>query len=65
MLLNLNTTRIGQERLGEAKLLGEIKGWRLTISRKVRDNIYANGILAVGDAGGHVNWHSGGGFNLP
>ncbi|MDR1619441.1 MAG: NAD(P)/FAD-dependent oxidoreductase [Clostridiales bacterium] len=59
-----DTTRIGGERLGESELIGEIKGWRLTTSREVRDDIYGNGILAVGDAGGHINCHSGGGFEF-
>jgi geranylgeranyl reductase family protein len=57
-----DNTKIGQERLGEARLLGEIKGWRLPTCRKVPDNIYGNGILAVGDAGSHINCYSGAGF---
>ena len=57
-----DNTKIGKERLGDAKLLGEIKGWRLPTCREVGDN-YGNGILAVGDAGSHINSYSGGGFD--
>jgi geranylgeranyl reductase family protein len=57
-----DNTKIGRERLGEARLLGEIKGWRLPTCREVGDN-RNNGILAVGDSGNHINCYSGGGFD--
>ena len=57
-----DNTKIGKERLGEAKLVGEIKGWRLPTSRCV-GKVHDNGILAVGDAGSHIQCYSGGGFD--
>ncbi|MCL2163493.1 MAG: geranylgeranyl reductase family protein [Oscillospiraceae bacterium] len=57
-----DNTKIGKERLGEARLLGEIKGWRLPTCREVGDN-FNNAILAVGDAGNHINCYSGGGLD--
>jgi digeranylgeranylglycerophospholipid reductase len=57
-----DNTKIGRERLGGARLLGEIKGWRLPTCREVGDNVN-NGVIAVGDAGNHINCYSGGGFD--
>jgi len=57
-----DNTKIGKERMGEARLAGDIKGWRLPTSRQVGD-LYGNGILAVGDAGSHIQCYSGGGFD--
>ncbi|MCL1895206.1 MAG: NAD(P)/FAD-dependent oxidoreductase [Clostridiales bacterium] len=57
-----DNTKIGKERLGEARLLGEIKGWRLPTSKEV-GKVHGNGILAVGDAGSHIQCYSGGGYD--
>jgi digeranylgeranylglycerophospholipid reductase len=57
-----DNTKIGKARLGNAKLVSEIKGWRLPTCRKVGE-YYDNGILAVGDAASHINTYSGGGFD--
>ena len=56
-----DNTKIGKERLGEAELLGDIKGWRLPTCKQVGDN-YGNGVLAVGDCGNFIQAHSGEGF---
>jgi flavin-dependent dehydrogenase len=42
-----DNTKIGQERLGEATLIGDIKGWRLPTCNKVGE-YFGNGVLAVG-----------------
>lgn len=57
-----DNTKIGHERLGEARLLGEIKGWKLPSCRKVMDNTY-NGCVLVGDAASAVECFTGEGFN--
>lgn len=57
-----DNTRIGHERLGEAKLLGEIKGWKLPSCRQIGDNV-VNGAIAVGDAGNGIECFTGEGFN--
>ena len=57
-----DNTKIGKERLGEARLTSEIKGWRLPTCRCVGDH-FGNGIMAVGDAASHINTYSGGGFD--
>ncbi|MCD7956859.1 MAG: geranylgeranyl reductase family protein [Lachnospiraceae bacterium] len=54
-------TKIGRERLGSAKLVGDIKGWRLPTCNKV-GAYYGNGVLAAGDAGNFIQPHSGEGF---
>jgi geranylgeranyl reductase family protein len=57
-----DNTKIGKERLGEAKLLGEIKGWKLPSCRKLGNNC-VNGAIAVGDAGNGIECFTGEGFN--
>ena len=56
-----DNTKIGQERLGQAKLLGEIKGWKLPSCRQLGDNV-VNGCIAVGDAGNGIECFTGEGF---
>lgn len=55
-----DNTRLGQERLGKARLLGQLKGWRLPSGK--RRPIYAGGVLAVGDSGNMVEQHGGAGI---
>lgn len=56
-----DNTKIGQERLGNAKLLGEIKGWKLPSCRQIGDNVF-NGCICVGDAGNGIECLQGEGF---
>lgn len=56
-----DNTKIGKERLGEARLLGEIKGWKLPSCRQVGDNV-VNGAILVGDAGNGIECYTGEGF---
>lgn len=55
-------TKIGKERLGEAKLIGEIKGWRLPTSREIQKNYFA-GAICIGDSANMVDCAFGGGYN--
>ncbi|MDR3337217.1 MAG: geranylgeranyl reductase family protein [Treponema sp.] len=57
-----DNTKIGKERLGEAKVLGEIKGWKLPSCRQLGNNC-VNGAIAVGDAGNGIECFTGEGFN--
>ncbi|MDR1619000.1 MAG: geranylgeranyl reductase family protein [Treponema sp.] len=57
-----DNTKIGKERLGQAKLLGEIKGWKLPSCRMIGNNC-VNGAIAVGDAGNGIECFTGEGFN--
>lgn len=56
----INNTKYGQERLKDAHIVGNLKGWRLPcgMRQKVRDN----GIIAVGDAGNMIEELLGGGI---
>lgn len=56
-----DNTRIGAERLGNARLLGEIKGWKLPSCRECGDNV-VNGCILVGDAGNGIECFTGEGF---
>lgn len=55
-----DNTKIGNERLGEAKPIGKIKGWRLPCGK--HQPIHAGGVIAVGDAGNMIEPLFGGGF---
>ncbi|MGX8700294.1 NAD(P)/FAD-dependent oxidoreductase [Caproiciproducens sp.] len=57
-----DNTKLGKERLGEARLLGEIKGWKIPTCRRVGDNA-VNGAILVGDAGNGCENSGGGGFS--
>lgn len=52
--------KIGKERLGDAHLLGELKGWRLPTWGMTKE-IHGNGVLAVGDAANMIEPLYGGG----
>ncbi len=54
-----DTCPYGQERLGEAVLVGELKGWRLPTGK--RRPIHAGGVIAVGDSGNMIEQCWGGG----
>ncbi len=54
-------TKIGQERLGEARLIGEIKGWRLPSCRQM-GKMYSKGAIMVGDAANCIECWLGEGF---
>lgn len=56
-----DNTRIGHQRLGQARLLGQIKGWKLPTCREVGDNV-VDGAILVGDAGNGIQSCGGGGF---
>ena len=58
-----DNTELGNTRLRNARLLGEIKGWRLPACWGPRDN-YANGALVAGDAGNMIEAAFGGGQDL-
>ncbi len=58
-----DNTALGNKRLRNARLLGEIKGWRLPACREPRDN-YADGALVAGDAGNMIEAAFGGGQDL-
>ena len=57
-----DNTKLGKERLGNARLLGEIKGWKIATCRKVSDNA-VNGAIMVGDAGNGAENSGGGGYS--
>lgn len=52
-------TKYGKERLGNAELIGQLKGWRLPTGK--HRPIYADGVVAVGDAGNMIEPFGGGG----
>jgi len=54
---------LGHKRLHKARLIGELKGWRLPACWGPRDN-YANGALVAGDAGNMIEAAFGGGQDL-
>lgn len=56
-----DTTKIGQERLGEARLIGDIKGWRLPSCWKT-GKMYAKGCVLIGDAANSIEPFMGEGF---
>ena len=56
-----DNTKIGAERLGSARLLGDIKGWKLPSCRQIGDNV-VNGCILVGDAGNGIECFTGEGF---
>ncbi len=58
-----DNTKIGKERLGQARLLGEIKGWKIPSCYKAGDNV-VNGAILVGDAGNAIESSGGGGYSL-
>ena len=58
-----DNTELGYKRMHKARLLGEIKGWRLPSCYGPRDN-YANGALVAGDAGNMIEAAYGGGQDL-
>lgn len=55
-----DNTKLGQARLGKAQVIGQIKGWRLPSGKK--RPVYANGVMAVGDAGNMIEQLYGGGL---
>ena len=58
-----DNTELGHKRLHKARLIGELKGWRLPACWGPRDN-YANGALVAGDAGNMIEAAFGGGQDL-
>jgi len=58
-----DNTELGHKRLHKARLIGELKGWRLPACYGPRDN-YANGALVAGDAGNMIEAAYGGGQDL-
>lgn len=58
-----DNTKIGKERLGNANLIGEIKGWRLPTSRGLCKN-YVAGAIAIGDSANMIDCWVGGGYLL-
>ncbi len=56
----IGNTHMGHKRLGHAKLIGKLKGWRLPSGK--RKPIYAGGVMAVGDAGNMIEQYGGGGI---
>jgi geranylgeranyl reductase family protein len=55
-----DNTKLGAERLGEAKEVGKMKGWRLPTGK--HKAIHSGGLLAVGDAGNMIEPLFGGGY---
>lgn len=55
-----DNTKLGKERLGNAKIVGEIKGWRLPSGK--HQPVHTAGAIAVGDAGNMIEPLYGGGF---
>lgn len=53
-------TKEGKKRLGNAKLEGKLKGWRLPCAMK--KTIIADGVMAVGDSGNMIEQFGGGGI---
>ena len=53
-------TKLGRERLGNAELIGKLKGWRLPSG--IKQNIYVDGVMGVGDAVNMIEPLFGGGF---
>lgn len=54
-----DNTKTGKERLGNARLVGELKGWRLPTGK--HKAVHAAGVIAVGDAGNMIDQCFGGG----
>lgn len=54
-------TKIGRERLGEARLLGDIKGWRLPSCWQLGP-MHVKGCILVGDAASAIETFMGEGF---
>ena len=59
-LLNrfITQNKFARERLGEAREVGELKGWRLPMGRQATRN-YAHGALLVGDAASFIDPFTG------
>lgn len=55
------TSEAGRKRMGEARLDGEFKGWRISSSKKIQKN-YAAGAIIVGDAANMVESFQGEGY---
>jgi geranylgeranyl reductase family protein len=55
-----DNTKLGKERMGEAVEIGKLKGWRLPSGK--HQKIYANGVIAVGDAANMIEPLYGGGL---
>lgn len=58
-----DNTKMGHKRLHKARLVGELKGWRLPACWGPQVN-YANGALVAGDAGNMIEAAFGGGQDL-
>ena len=56
----VENTEAGKKRLGNAKLVGKLKGWRLPCGMK--KPIIAGGVMAVGDSGNMIEQFGGGGI---
>ena len=57
-----DNTKLGKERLGNARLVGEIKGWKIPTCRTVSSDNAQNGAILVGDAGNGAENAGGGGY---
>jgi geranylgeranyl reductase family protein len=55
-----DNTKLGQERLGKAEIIGKLKGWRLPTGK--HQPIHSAGVIAVGDAGNMIEPLYGGGY---
>ena len=55
-----DSTKFGKERLGNARIVGKIKGWRLPCGK--RRPVHGAGVIAVGDAGNMIEQLYGGGI---
>ena len=54
-------TKLGNERLGDARLIGDIKGWRLPSCWKT-GQMYSKGCVMIGDAASSIEPFMGEGF---
>ncbi len=54
-------TKLGNERLGDARLIGDIKGWRLPSCWKT-GKMYSKGCVMIGDAASSIEPFMGEGF---
>jgi geranylgeranyl reductase family len=52
--------KIGRERMGEAREIGKLKGWRLPTGK--HKAVHGSGVIAVGDAGNMIEPLYGGGL---
>lgn len=55
-----DNTRLGKTRLGNARIAGKLKGWRLPTGK--HQKVHGAGVIAVGDAGNMIEPLYGGGF---